>query len=126
MRELHPGRQVELVEDVAKVRFDGFGAEEEVGGDLCVGAAGDDQPGHLHLPLGERSEPDTARRTAVGPAGDADAESAQLLLGLVAVPRRAAPIEGGDRERELGRRPVTIAWTLSSLPICCGVGSLPS
>src|SRR5215207_1221885 len=82
VRELHPGRQPELVEDVAQVRLDGLGAEEEVGGDLRVGAAGGDQPGHLRLALGERAEQDTAG-PAAGPVRDPDAEPAQLPLGLV-------------------------------------------
>jgi hypothetical protein len=56
-------------------------AEEELGGDLGVGLAVDDEPRELELALGERAdpaEPVSVRRPAV----DALAELAQLLFCL--------------------------------------------
>ena len=47
---LDAGRHVELAEDVAHVGLDRLEAEEEVGGDLGVGAPVDHPLGHLELP----------------------------------------------------------------------------
>src|SRR5690348_10422981 len=66
-RDLDPGADVELVEEVADVALDGLGAEVELGGDLGVGAAVDDQLGDLELARGQRGEP--------GPVGAAGARA---------------------------------------------------
>ena len=50
-RELDARRHAELAEDVAQVRLDGLEAEEQLGGDLGVRPAVDDQRGDLQLAL---------------------------------------------------------------------------
>ena len=51
--QLDPGAHPELPVDVAQMRFDGPGAEDELLRDLAVRAAGGDQAGDLMLALGE-------------------------------------------------------------------------
>ena len=60
---LDPGAAVELGEDVAHVHVDRARAEEELGGDLAVGAALGDQPHDLELAPRERApSPSAAAR----------------------------------------------------------------
>jgi hypothetical protein len=92
---------VELAEDAAQVAFDGLDAEEELGGDLGVGAAVDDEARDLGLALGERLDARAVERARPCAAADVAAQLAELLLGLLAVADRAE----GRRFRRVRPRP---------------------
>src|SRR3954449_4206442 len=96
------------------MRFDGFHAEEQLGGDLGVGLAGDDKPRDLQLTLGERLE--AAAIWYAGPCAPVDVIPllSQFALRLVALAYRAAGGEAGGGVLELGRR----AGVVAGLRIC--------
>src|SRR3954464_10526654 len=94
-RHFHPRGHVEFAEQVAQMRFDGFDAEEQLGGDLGVGLAGDDKPRDLQLTLGERLE--AAAIWYAGPRAPVDVMAllSQFALRLVALAHGAAGGEAG-------------------------------
>src|SRR4051794_26058984 len=102
-RHLDPRGDLELAEQVAHVRFDGLDAEEQLGGDLGVCVAADDEARHFQLALRERFE--TAAVCDPGPRAPMDVMTlfSQLALRLVAIARRAGGVEVGDRALELAR-----------------------
>ena len=55
--QLDACRDADLAEDVAQVRLDRLLAEEQLGGDLGIGFAVDDEPRDLELACGQRFEP---------------------------------------------------------------------
>ena len=71
------------------MRLDGLGAEEQLGGDLGVGPAVDDQARHLQLALGERGDVAGAGGTRACAAVATVAQPAQLAFGLGAA--RSSP-----------------------------------
>jgi hypothetical protein len=63
--DVHAGGNAQLVEEVAHVRRDRLRVQEELGGDLRVGPAFDDQPRHLQLTVRERPDASCARGARV-------------------------------------------------------------
>src|SRR3954467_1018408 len=94
---------VELAEDVAQVRLDRLEAEEQLGGDLGVRPAIDDERGDLALALGQRVDAGAVGAALARAAVHGTPELAQLALGGVAQARRAAPVERRRRVLELGQ-----------------------
>src|SRR4051794_10955253 len=118
-RHLYPRGDVELAEQVAHVGFDGLDAEEQLGGDLGVGLAVDDEPCHLELALRERLEAAAIRHAGSRAAMDVVALLSQLAFRGVAVARRAAVVERGGRACERGRSPGDVAGLRERAPGKC-------
>src|SRR3954463_11671582 len=99
---------VELAEDAAQVGLDGLHAEEELGGDLGIGAAVDDETRDLALAFGELLDAGAVERPRPCAAVHVAAQLAELLLGLLAVADRAARIELPDGALELAHRALAL------------------
>src|SRR5690606_29481297 len=96
--------QAELAQGVADVLVDGVGRQEQLVGDLLVGAAQCRQLGDLLLPRGQPVAV-AASPTAVA-VGDRHPVLAGEAAGTVQVPGGAQPLVGGDRvhqDRDSGR-----------------------
>ena len=133
-RQLDTRRQAELAEHVAQVRLHRLLAEEQLGGDLGIRLAVDDQSRDLEFARGERRQAVTGRVMTAPPAMVTSAESPQLPLCLVAVPEGAARVEhlgrGGEvlggtvvlacrRERAAGEDPGAARVDAGADPVCC-------
>src|SRR4051794_12196669 len=93
---------IELAKDVAQVRLDGLGAEEERSGDLGVRFSVDHETRDLELALRERPDSDAVGLSGACSSVDAVTELSQFALRLVAVAQRAALVEFGDRALQFG------------------------
>ena len=84
-----------LREDVADVRLDRLGTDEELLGDLPVGLTVDDPPRDLELAPGQALDAAfTGGRRRLRAPVDAVAELTQLVLGGVAEAQRSTLVEG--------------------------------
>lgn len=72
--EGNSSRDAHLVEDIAQVRLDGLLAEEQLGSDLGIGLAVDDEPRDLRLAPGERADTNRGPRAWAGSTMDMPAE----------------------------------------------------
>src|SRR4051794_21926955 len=100
---------VELAEDVAQVRLDRLEAQEELGGDLGVRPAIDDERGDLALALGQRVHARAVGAALARAPVHRTPELAQLALGGIAQARRAAGVECRRRALELSYGPLAVA-----------------
>src|SRR5512146_335771 len=84
-REGDACRDVHLVEGVAQVSLDGLLAQEQFRGDLRVGLAVDDEPGHLELASCQRLDGCPVGLAWPGAPVGTMAELSQLSLRALAV-----------------------------------------
>src|SRR5262249_12025269 len=102
LREGGACRDAHLVEDVAQVGLDGLLAQEQLRGDLRVGLAVDDEPGHLELASGQRPDASPVGGAWPGAPVDVMPELSQLPLRALPVAPRAASVERRRRALKLG------------------------
>ena len=112
-----PRGHAELREDVREVALDRLLGEEQLVGDLAVGAAERDELGDLALAAAQRAEarPGPPRRWRAGPAGRGGAAPRGLVAVAVGLARRElalAPVGAATaargrprRQREAGQHP---------------------
>src|SRR5262249_9405421 len=100
-RELDACRDADLAEAVAQMGLDRLLAQEQLGRDLGVRLALDDEAGHLELALGERLDARPVPPAGAGAPMRTVAELPKLPLGLVAVAQRAAGVQRRCRALEL-------------------------
>src|SRR4051812_811150 len=110
---------VELAEDVAQMRLNRLGAEEQLGGDLGIRPAIDDERGDLALALGQRVHAGAVGAALARAPVRGTPELAQLPLGGIAQPRRAAPVERRRRTLELCNGPLAVARERECLTCEC-------
>src|SRR5262249_17775957 len=79
--QLDAGRDAHLAEDVAEVGLDGLLAEEQLGRDLGIRLAVDDEAGELELALRQGGDAVGGGAGGASPV-DGPAEPAELTLGL--------------------------------------------
>ena len=105
-RHFYPRCDAELAEGVAQVRFNRLRAQEELGRDLRIGLAVDDESCDLELALGERVDAGRVSLAWLGAPVDRASELPELPFGLQSVTVRAEGLERcGPARRAMTRRP---------------------
>src|SRR5262245_6706910 len=91
------------------MRLDGLLAEEQLGRDLGVRLAVDDEAGELKLSVGERLDAAPVGVPGAGAPMRAAAELSQFSLGAVPVAHGAAGLESCRRAPKLVHRAIALA-----------------
>ena len=94
-RKLDSRRDVQLAKDVPQVSLDRLLAEEQLGGDLGIRLAVDDEPSDLELASSQRFEPASRRPSPGACAGERDGRAFPAPFP----PRRGTAVPRSDRIR---------------------------
>src|SRR5215210_6876192 len=105
--------------------LDGLQAEEQLGGNLGIGLAVDDEPSYLKLSFAQGRHTGSVRLTGLRPTWSRTAELAQLTFCLVAIAGRTERVECDRRELQFDRCRVLLTC-FRECPTCeqprhCGV-----